>query len=175
MIGRRVRLLCPYHPSEVLHRLRGRTRAPSNLLAFFNGDFSGLNTRADFVGNVGEHGFEIRRDIHYRNSFLPLIEGRIVPDGDGSRIDLVLGLHAAVAILMLFWLGFVGFIGILLIADPPHDAPWAFLIPCAMFLFGLALSTACYFPEERIAKKKLCDLLDAEIAPSSSNARIVNH
>ncbi len=174
VIGRRVRLLSPYHPTEVLCRLRGATRAPASLSRFFKGDFSALTTRADFVGSVGEERFEIRRDIRYRNSFLPLVDGHIVQDGDGTRIDLVFGLHPAVAIFMLIWLGFAGFIAIMLIANRPEDAPWAFLMPCGMFLFGVILSASCYFPEESIAKKKLCALLDAETAPPPSNALIMS-
>jgi hypothetical protein len=175
VIGRRVLLRSPYHPTEVRHRLRGCTRAPIGLARIFKGDFSAMTTRADFVGGVGEDHFDIRRDIRYRNSFLPLIAGNIAPDGDGTRIELVFGLHTLVAIFILIWLGFAVFIAIMLIADRPDDAPWALLMPCAMFLLGAILTTGCYFPEERIAKSKLCALLDAAIFPSaSSNALIVS-
>jgi hypothetical protein len=175
VIGRRVLLRSPCHPTEVRHRLRGCTRATISLARIFKGDFSAMTTRADFVGSVDENHFDIRRDIRYRNSFLPFIAGDIVQDGDGTRINLVFGLHMLVALFMLLWLGFAGCIAIALIASPSGDAPWACLVPCAMFLFGIVLSTTCYFPEERIAKRKLCELLDAEISPfSASNASIVS-
>jgi hypothetical protein len=39
-----------------------------------------------FIGSVQDHSFRIRRDIRYRNSFLPLVWGHIVPTPTGTRV-----------------------------------------------------------------------------------------
>src|ERR1700730_11232299 len=46
-----------------------------------------------FLGTVEGHRFRIRRDIQYRNSFLPLIRGRIVSTPTGSRVNVFMFMH----------------------------------------------------------------------------------
>ena len=61
-----------------------------------------------FIGSVQENSFRIRRDIRHRNSFLPLIWGRIVATGTSTRVSVTMFIHPLVAVFMTFWLGMVG-------------------------------------------------------------------
>src|SRR5579862_5389712 len=60
-----------------------------------------------FLGTVRDRSFRIRRDIQYRNSFLPLIRGRIVPTPNGSRVNVLMYMHPISFIFMVGWFGFL--------------------------------------------------------------------
>ena len=96
-----------------------------------------------FLGEVTGRSFHIRRDIQYRNSFLPLIRGTIVPSPNGSRVNVFMFMHPAAFIFVLVWFGFLG------------TAEWRLLdaniarsyVPVAMMVFGLVLSLGGFFFE----------------------------
>src|SRR5215472_4770479 len=56
-------------------------------------------------GEITSSGFKITRVIQYRNSFLPVVTGRIRDEGDGCIIEIILRLHFFVAVFMALWLG----------------------------------------------------------------------
>lgn len=58
-----------------------------------------------FGGQLFESAFKIRPNISYRNSFLPVIEGKITSEGSvSSRIQLTLQLHIFVRIFAIIWI-----------------------------------------------------------------------
>jgi hypothetical protein len=111
-----------------------------------------IPARAPFLGVVQDESFKIRRDIRYRNSFLPILRGRLTAHGLGTRVSVTMALHPLVAIFMGVWLGMVGF-GIFRVPSS-HS-----LIPVGMFLFGVALPLAGFIPEAVKAKRLLSDAL----------------
>lgn len=56
-----------------------------------------------YAGKLSESGFEIRRVVGYRNSFLPKIIGRFEPQPDGTRIHLKMHLHPLVSVFLGIW------------------------------------------------------------------------
>ncbi len=57
-----------------------------------------------FRGEVGADGFKFARVIGYRNSFLPIVRGRVTPAGSGSRVEGTMEMHLAVGAFMALWL-----------------------------------------------------------------------
>ncbi|MBE9041442.1 hypothetical protein IQ235_11685 [Oscillatoriales cyanobacterium LEGE 11467] len=57
-----------------------------------------------YAGTLSESGFEIRRIIHYRNSFLPNICGRFESSGEGTIVRIQQSLHPIITVFSLFWL-----------------------------------------------------------------------
>jgi len=112
-----------------------------------------------FVGTVQDDSFKIRRDIRYRNSFLPLIRGRIVPTGTGTRVSVTMFLHPLVAVFMTCWLGIAGNIAS---ASPVPLVPWG------MCIFGVALTIGGFFPEALKAKRLISDVVDVRYYRTSS-------
>jgi len=96
-----------------------------------------------FLGTVEARSFRIRRDIQYRNSFLPLVRGKIVATPNGSRVNVFMFMHPAALIFMLGWFGML------------LSAEWRLLdaniarsfAPVAMMVFGLVLSLGGFFYE----------------------------
>jgi hypothetical protein len=54
----------------------------------------------EFRGHVSENGFRIRRNIRGRNSYLPLIKGKLEPTANGTRVILTFTLHPIVLITL---------------------------------------------------------------------------
>jgi len=110
-----------------------------------------------FIGSIRDFSFRIRRDIRYRNSFLPLIWGHIVPTPMGARVVVTMFMHPLVLAFMLFWLGMAG-------RDALKSASSAGLWGILMFV--IALSAAGFIPEVVKAKR----LLSAVVLSSGSSA-----
>ena len=121
------------------------------------------NPEKPYEGEVGEHSFQIIRIINYRNSFLPVIKGRITPEGMGSQIDIEMTLHPFVFIFMLIWLGMVGQMGILFLVATIAEGTFepAALVPVAMFIFGCLLTVLGFKPEADRTQKFLQHLLES--------------
>ena len=59
---------------------------------------------APYTGTLSESGFEIRRIIHYRNSFLPNIRGRFESSAAVTIVRIQQRLHPVIVVFALFWL-----------------------------------------------------------------------
>lgn len=106
-----------------------------------------------FLGKVGSGTFRLHRDIRYRNSFLPLVWGRIVPRSGGSRINVTMLLHPFAALFMIVWFSGLGYGVVQLWLHRKEAVPYAVLVPAAMILFGVALVLVGFIPEAIKAKR----------------------
>ena len=117
-----------------------------------------------FEGAVTEGGFQISRIIRYRNSFLPVIQGRFYPLAKGVRIEVTMRLHMAVLIFSIVWLSIVGVgalaFGSQIIATGKIEA--GMLIPFGMLLFFYLMVTIGFGVEASKARKQLSGILEAE-------------
>jgi YD repeat-containing protein len=96
-----------------------------------------------FLGSVENLSFRIRRNIQYRNSFLPMIRGKITSAPTGSRIDVFMYMHPFSLVFMLVWFGLL-----VLTESRIVDANIArSFFPKGMAIFGLALSLGGFFFE----------------------------
>lgn len=115
-----------------------------------------------FEGEVGGAEFRIRRIIGSRNSFLPTIHGRIVPDAGGSRVRCTLTLHPLTAVLTALWLAGVLIAGGSALGPlPPGQSGWSRVVPLGMLLFGWGLVSGAFTVEARRARRLLSELLGA--------------
>lgn len=116
-----------------------------------------------YEGEIGEHSFQIIRIINYRNSFLPLIKGRITPSEMGSKIEVEMSLQPFVFVFMLVWLGMVGQFGVIFLISSIAEGKFepAALIPVGMFMFGCLLPLIGFKPEAARSKQFLEQLLES--------------
>jgi hypothetical protein len=99
-----------------------------------------------------ETSFRIRRDIRYRNSFLPLVWGNIVPTPMGARVVVTMFMHPLV-------LAFLGMLVWGALKSGSSAELWG------TFMFLTALSAAGFIPEVVKAKR----LLSAVVLSSGSS------
>jgi hypothetical protein len=124
--------------------------------------FSFSRQHKKFEGEVTWEGFKIRRIIHYRNSFLPMIHGRFEQVRRGIDIKVRMRLHPVVIAFMCFWFGFLGLgiciIGVSVISGKTEFSPFL-LIPFGMVLFGWLLVSGSFWFEAKRAKALLNDIM----------------
>ena len=92
-----------------------------------------------FNGEILEESFKIQRNINYRNSFLPVIIGKIKETENGSEISIKMRLNHFVKGFMTFWFSFV-ILFCLMMPFKKFDFPDS-LIPYLMLVFGIQLVT----------------------------------
>ena len=86
------------HPDEVYRRLAAAVEPVRNFRDHCSRDHK------PYQGKINPPRFKITRVIHDRNSAVPAITGRIRSESAGSRIEVVLRLHIAVALFITIWL-----------------------------------------------------------------------
>jgi len=111
-----------------------------------------------FEGSVEADGYSISRIINYRNSFLPIIEGRFQIEGPQTIVTLNMRMAWPVVV---FWLGMMMLmLWCLVVGDSRimrfHGSQTSLL---KMMLFLYFLATVCFAIEVRIAMKALLRLL----------------
>jgi hypothetical protein len=151
-------------PPVVVERLRAIVRGKLSFGESFRQSFSFNRTySAPFIGSVQDDSFKLRRNIRYRNSFLPMIRGTITSYGVGTRVSVTMFLQPVVAIFMIFWLGMVASAAV----SHPNASP----IPWGMLAFGIALSIGGFIPEAIKAKRLILEAIsDPAIATLPQSA-----
>lgn len=120
-----------------------------------------------FLGTVDQGSFSVQRNITYRNSFLPILNGRLERAGTSTLIHVRMSVHPLVLMSMFVWMVGMG-VAFLLTAIGPalkgrFDAMC--LIPLGMFLFGYGGSMWAFLAERKPAIKALEQLLSAKVVP----------
>lgn len=94
--------------NEEARRLVEKNIAPSRSI------FQARIPGKEFEGSTGSDGFTINRIISYRNSFLPVLNGRFKPNKLGTKIDVYVTLHPI--ILVFFPIFFYPFFEMIVMA-----------------------------------------------------------
>lgn len=124
-------------------------------------------TDKPYRGVVNEKGFDILRQINYRNSFQPQIKGQIIPQSPVSLVEVKMRLHPFVLVFMAVWCGilFMSSLGMLARAFSSPVASMASFIPVLMLLFGYGLTLFGFKKESRKSIQDLGDILQANKDP----------
>ena len=85
---------------QVIDRIKDHLENKKGIRLSFMG--FGTKTKA-YEGKVWENNFCISRIIHYRNSFLPIINGTIKNESNGSSIQVKMYLPFSVTIFVLLF------------------------------------------------------------------------
>ncbi len=115
----------------------------------------------DFEGTVGPDGFEINRVIRYRNSFVPMITGKIASAPGGTLITISMRPWWFASVFWLFWMGFVAvfLVVMLLPKSDQHSQPMGALVALGMLAFGYLVCSVGFGLEARWARQILEKLL----------------
>lgn len=148
----------PYSREELIRRLgseiSGRPQDRGS---------SGERTKS-FKGEISDEGFQISRIINYRNSFLPVIEGRFSPQVKGVRVEIKMKLHSVVLIFCIVWLCFFGRF-VIAAATNILDAGRVnirMLFPFGIFLLFYLIATIAFGVEAKKASRLLIKIFGVE-------------
>jgi len=147
----------PYDPDEVHRRLVATVSPGVNFWGTPKASTGASGTPPEFLGNVCDRDFKIRRIIGYRNSFLPVIRGTVAPrPGGGSHVRLVMALHFGVAVFMLGWFGVLTWL--LVMSGSLEDA---LAVPVILIIFGAVMAVGGFIYEASKSEQALRRLLGA--------------
>ena len=134
---------------EILQIIKDNTSEHRGVFFSNNGEF--------FNGKILENSFKIQRNISYRNSFLPVIIGKIEENDFVSKVNIKMRMNLFIKGFMTFWFTFV-ILFCLMVPFLHFDMPFCF-IPYIMLVFGIVLAVLPNRIETRKAKEKLEELL----------------
>jgi len=137
-------------PAEVSQRIQLLSREAAGLLTY--GWTFGPDVGPPFLGTVKGSRFSLRRDIHYRNAFLPMLKGIIRPSPAGSRVVVIMHLHPFVLVFMLAWFGALGASALSALAS---HGPVLAIVPGGLFIFGAVVMALGFYPEALKARRIL--------------------
>jgi hypothetical protein len=123
-----------------------------------------------YRGKVNGTTFSIYRWINHQDSFLPIIDGELLPQIEGSTVGIRMHLHWLVIIFMTLWLGFFGitlanqifyvFKYVLQSGNLPSD--WSAIFgPLLFFLFGYGMMIIGFKVDVRREKQFIQELTEA--------------
>src|SRR5215470_6947857 len=143
-------------PTVVVERLRavvGRPPFLSVSVPWWGSD----TANPPFVGKVRDNSFTIQRDIRGRNSFLPVLRGRILATPRGTRVEgtMTISLFAAIFVIACF-----GVIARIMLASNPVMPrsladPAGFFVGLAFMIVVVAVVAWHFFPEATKARELL--------------------
>lgn len=150
------RIETPLSKEEAASVLRVKTTKEKYL-------FGHINTEKLFRGEVYDDSFKFSRIIQGRNSFLPVIRGKILECGKGAEVVMEFTVDPSVSAFYICWLFFCGifFLIALFAGIANHNFSPVVIIPLFMVCFGYGLTKLSFNYEASKMKKILKHLLIA--------------
>ena len=130
-----------------------------------------------YTGQLSEEGFEIRRIIHYRNSFLPQIKGRFETAPEGTFVHITMGLHPLVLIFMLLWgsIWFTAAVPAFLVGALDGSVPFEIaLLFCGVPLAMCLIFWGTFWYEAKRSRRELTQIIQGRLLLTSANSRRSN-
>ena len=146
------------HLGVVVERLRAVVESPSWL--DFRTPWSPRDPSHPFIGTVRDGSFKIRRDIRSRNSFLPIVRGRLSPTPTGTRVKVTMSisLFSALFVVLFFVVAaklMIAFNPGIVNPTPVVTDTFGFLISLGPVLLVVAMFVWGFFPEATKARELL--------------------
>ena len=150
-------------PEELLSRLRSVTALYESFLVPLDEE---KKIDPDFKGEIGETDFKIRPRIgtfvlfgmnaELKNSFLPMIVGRIHRANGQTTIEIKMRLMWHIILFMIIWFAGTGFAFLagLLVAITDGEIGAA-AVSAVMILAGQLLMRVGFYPAAKMARRKL--------------------
>jgi hypothetical protein len=141
---------------EVLRRINSLLEPKKKFQVGFFGSFS----YGGYRGQINDKKFNIRRNISYKNSFLPEIIGNVERVNDDTVIKVVMRPHIFIIIFLSFWCFAVCFGFITSFSDDSNEILSSLIIPIGLIIFAYLLTMAGFKFESNRAKKDIIKLFE---------------
>lgn len=138
-------------PEEVCGRLASVTESEK----------AGASARRSFVGTISSpDGFCITPALAYRNSFRPILTGKLSASGDETRVAVTAQMHPFPKVILCLWFGLLCLCGLLTVFSNNAEKQSALLFCFGCIAAGLALIQCFYRAPAKKALKTLRELLE---------------
>lgn len=167
----RFKMSVPITPQQVIERIekvvideRLLKNKKTSVLASWSLNLPIVPIRKElFLGTVDKSSFSAVRIINYRNSFLPVINGKVTPTAQGSQVSIQMNLHFIVLMFLSFWLAGVVFFAVAYsYSNLDFSLSMETIFPALFPLLGLLLISLGFIPEVIIAKRLLSKAIMAD-------------
>lgn len=151
-------------PQEIYNRLDHLVYKRANFLE----GFGNKKPSETYEGWYDEESFKIKRIINYRNSFLPVIVGEFVQNGNRSTINIKMApnLLAKITLPLFLIIPVIAFFVMINTSNAPIYHPLGKFFPLLMIPIAIAGIGSITYYEIRKAKKELITYFDAELVYS---------
>ncbi len=126
---------------------------------------SGLESAQPYKGQIIGNRFEISKIIGYKNSFLPVIKGKIEGDYNRTTITVKMRPRMAVLVFLFIWCSGVGIACIVSLIQVFNGSGFnpVIFIPFGMLAFAYLLTMGAFKFESSKSKQDLAAIFEAEI------------
>lgn len=119
----------------------------------------------EFIGNIDDSEFRLVSRISNRNSFLPVIKGKLQANGNKTEVCIQMRMHPLASVFMIFWMCGVLFFfltGILQIFAEGFGSALPVLgSTVLMMTFAQILMRVCFYLPAKKALQRIKELLEA--------------
>ena len=152
-------------PEEVLKRIDDNIQQnPDTGFFIFSQNYS-----KPYTGQIIGNSFAMRRNINYRNSFLPVIKGQVTTFVGQTQVNIKMRPETIVLIFISIWLGIAGLVCIVILLIGILELKQVLkngispelLIPFGMLVFGCLLTHFAFKIESKKSKEFLATLLQS--------------
>lgn len=121
-----------------------------------------LFTNEEFIGLVYPLGFRIFPKVNGRNSFRPILTGKMTKNEGGTTIDITLQMHIITRVFLILWFAMACFYflcGILVAFTGGLEDITPILVSLGFIIFGQILMRCGFYGPAEKALKRLRELL----------------
>ena len=121
-----------------------------------------LFTNEEFIGQVYPHGFRIYPKVNGRNSFRPILTGKMTKNEGGTTIDITLQMHIITRVFLVVWFSMACFYflcGILVVFTNGLEEITLIIVSLGFLIFGQILMRCGFYGPAGKALKRLRELL----------------
>jgi len=117
-----------------------------------------------FRGIVTEKGFNISREVNYRNSFKAHITGEIYTLTEETEVKVTMKLHPFASVFLTLWCSIVSLAFVIILIAGIYNTKILLgcFFPLIMLIFGYGLAKLSFNYDARETQKILIDILKAK-------------
>jgi hypothetical protein len=127
--------------------------------------FKHINSNKYFYGNITENNFTIVPVVWYRSSFIPIIKGQMVNQGNETVVNMRIQIYEITTAFMIIWLTCcISFFLRLVISLLGKQFQFGILaVPIIMFFFGYVLMLFSFKHDVKKSIKRLARIFDLPV------------
>lgn len=121
-----------------------------------------IYANAEFYGQVHLLDFRIAPRLNYRNSFVPVLTGKMTEKKGGTAIEITLRMHILTRVLITLWNGMACFCflcAVMAVFTGGLEQMTLIIVSLGLLILGQAFPRCCFYGPAKNALKRLKELI----------------